>query len=155
MIHVVVGLPGAGKTTYVKGQGKYNLTYDLDYLAAALSLDHSDDNIIYDDCVDIYYKARSVANKLLEPTLRLFNELNSDTYIIRCAPSKEEMDLFDKFKDNIDFIFIDTDRDVCMNRRGMSEFDVNPWIARLFITMKEIGSRGYNLKSIKNTIEKW
>ena len=65
------------------------------------------------------------------------------------------MDLFDKFKDNIDFIFIDTDRDVCMNRRGMSEFDVNPWIARLFITMKEIGSRGYNLKSIKNTIEKW
>lgn len=156
MIHVVIGLPGAGKTTYVKGKGKYNLAYDLDYLADALSLDRRGDYVIYEEFIDKYDRARNIANKLLEPILKLFNEIeNVDTYIIRCAPDKHEMDMFDKYKDNIDFIFIDTDKATCQQRRCMSNDDIDSWINRVSNTMYEVGYRGYNYKTVNNTTEKW
>lgn len=151
MIHVVIGLPGAGKTTYVKNnKGLYDLVYDLDYLASALTLDHN----INEESIDKCQIARSVANELLEPILKIFNKLdNVDTYIIRCAPDKHEMDMFDKYKDNIDFIFINTGHIICVGRRPKNQ--ICSWINRVSNTMYEVGYRGYNYKTVNNTIEKW
>lgn len=39
MLYIVTGLPGAGKTTYVKNCMKLNdIVYDLDYIAEAIVL---------------------------------------------------------------------------------------------------------------------
>lgn len=39
MVTLVCGLPGSGKTTYVKNNIKDGLCYDLDYIAWALRLE--------------------------------------------------------------------------------------------------------------------
>ena len=87
MIYIVTGLPGAGKTTYVKNKMKPNdIVYDLDYIAEAIVLGREKTrNSIY------------ITNKLLKPFIDLSSDIEADVYIIRSAPSKEEIELFNRY----------------------------------------------------------
>lgn len=87
MIYIVTGLPGAGKTTYVKNKMKPNdIVYDLDYMAEAIVLGREKTrNSIY------------ITNKLLKPFIDLSSDIEADVYIIRSAPSKEEIELFTSY----------------------------------------------------------
>lgn len=103
-MYIVTGLPGAGKTTYVQSHMKdSDVVYDLDYIANAISYDKNN------------YYSRNLANKLLISFVKEASKLNTDTYIIRSIPSKEELELFEKY--NAVYIDIKEDTDVCYERR--------------------------------------
>ena len=103
-MYIVTGLPGAGKTTYVQSHMKdSDVVYDLDYIANAISYDKNN------------YYSRNLANKLLSSFVKEASKLNTDTYIIRSIPSKEELELFEKY--NAVYIDIKEDTDVCYERR--------------------------------------
>ena len=103
-LYIVTGLPGAGKTTYVQSHMKdSDLVYDLDYIANAISYDKNNQY------------SRNLANKLLSSFVKEASNLNTDTYIIRSIPSKEELELFEKY--NAVYIDIKEDTDVCYERR--------------------------------------
>ena len=103
-LYIVTGLPGAGKTTYVQSHMKdSDVVYDLDYIANAISYDKNN------------YYSRNLANKLLSSFVKEASKLNTDTYIIRSIPSKEELELFEKY--NAVYIDIKEDTDVCYERR--------------------------------------
>lgn len=106
MIYIVTGLPGAGKTTYVKNRLRSNdIAYDLDYIAQAIVLGKD--------------KTRSstyIANQLLKPFLELSkNNIEADVYIIRTAPSKEEIELFNSY--NSKYLDISVDYNYCYDIR--------------------------------------
>lgn len=89
---LIIGLPGTGKTTWVKNNLEQNdLCFDLDWLAAAMVLgsEHERKNWI----------AKRVTNKLLLPLVfEMENETNragGNVFIIRCAPDWNELDDLD------------------------------------------------------------
>lgn len=89
---LIIGLPGTGKTTWVKKNlEQSDLCFDLDWLAAAMVLgaEHERKNWV----------AKRVINKLL---LLLVSEMEIETnrvggnvFIIRCAPDWNELDDLD------------------------------------------------------------
>lgn len=103
-IYVVTGLPGAGKTTYVQSHMQDNdLVYDLDFMANAISYNKNN------------FYSRNLANKLLSSFIKEASKLNTNTYIIRSIPNKEELELFERY--NVIYIDIKEDANVCYERR--------------------------------------
>lgn len=80
---LVIGLPRSGKTTYVQNMPGKWLAYDLDYLAAALRLrePHSERDSA----------SRRIANDLLYGFIDNAEQYAENVYIIRTAPSTEEL----------------------------------------------------------------
>lgn len=80
---LVIGLPKSGKTTYVQNMPGKWLAYDLDYLAAAFRLrePHSERDGF----------ARQMANDLLYGFIDNAEQYAENVYIIRTAPSTEEL----------------------------------------------------------------
>ena len=80
---LVIGLPSSGKTTYVQNMPGKWLAYDLDYLAAAFRLrdPHSERD----------GSARRMANDLLYGFIENAEQYSENVYIIRAAPSTEEL----------------------------------------------------------------
>lgn len=89
---LIIGLPGTGKTTWVKNNLEQNdLCFDLDWLAAAMVLgsEHERKNWV----------AKRVINKLLLPLVSEMeietNKVDGNVFIIRCAPDWNELDDLD------------------------------------------------------------
>ena len=89
---LIIGLPGTGKTTWVKNNLEQNdLCFDLDWLAAAMVLgsEHERKNWV----------AKRVINKLLIPLVFEMeietNRVGGNVFIIRCAPDWNELDDLD------------------------------------------------------------
>ena len=85
MVYMVIGLPGTGKTTYVRHHMTDDtIAYDLDAIAAAfrLSAPHEEYNA----------PARRMANDLLRGFVRKAGDYASTLYVIRTAPSIEELE---------------------------------------------------------------
>lgn len=80
---LVIGLPRSGKTTYVQNMPGKWLAYDLDYLAAAFRLrePHSERDSA----------SRRMANDLLYGFIDNAEQYAENVYIIRAAPSTEEL----------------------------------------------------------------
>lgn len=82
---LVCGLPGTGKTTYVKEHLGSGLAFDLDYLSSAFRLKGPKENDSE--------AARKIANDLLIGFANKANDYSPKVFIIRTAPTKEELDL--------------------------------------------------------------
>ena len=80
---LVIGAPGSGKTSYVRRHLGGGLAYDLDYIAAAFRLrqPHAEKN----------EAARRMANGMLRGFAANARRYNSEVYVIRMAPSIEEL----------------------------------------------------------------
>lgn len=84
MVTLVCGLPGSGKTTYVKNNMKDGLCYDLDYIAWALRLEGEHN--------DFHQEARLLANEFLYGFMTLAHKYTDDIWIIRTAPKEDELE---------------------------------------------------------------
>lgn len=84
---LVIGLPGSGKTTYVKTNMGDALAYDLDYIAGAFRLKNA--HAEYNEA------ARRMANSMATAFSRAASSFCSKAYIIRSAPSVEEVTRYD------------------------------------------------------------
>lgn len=80
---LVVGMPGAGKTTYVKKHLGGGLVYDLDYIAAAFRLTSPKSE---------YHKvARLLANSMVRGFAQNARRKTGRVFVIRTAPMLEEV----------------------------------------------------------------
>lgn len=84
---LVIGMPGAGKTTYVqKHLTRNSICYDLDYIAAALRAT-TPDKIEHPTMAD---PARRMANDLFKGFAEGAHRFARTVYIIRSAPTEDE-----------------------------------------------------------------
>lgn len=83
---VVIGLPGSGKSTWVRGRLSVSggLAYDLDHIAAAFRLARPHTEV--DDA------ARRMAASMCRPFAERAREYTSSIYIIRTAPTVDELE---------------------------------------------------------------
>lgn len=82
---LVIGNPGAGKTSYVRQHLGNGIVYDLDAIAGALRI-----------CApksERFKPARLLANSLLQGFAEAAHRYVSDVFVIRTAPTMEEFDL--------------------------------------------------------------
>lgn len=84
-IKVVTGLPGCGKTTYVRNHRLIDEpVYDLDLLVDAMLMGQGKRDY-----------AVSIANAMLEEFVNVCRELHASAWVIRTAPNEEELSLLD------------------------------------------------------------
>ena len=84
---LIIGLPGAGKTTYARNQMKDStLVYDLDHIAAAFRIHEGQVHEIR------HGKARRMANDLLAGFAMNAARYTDDIIVIRTAPTLEEIE---------------------------------------------------------------
>lgn len=83
MLTLVCGMPGTGKTTWVKRHLGNGLAYDLDAIAAAFRLCAPHEE--YHDA------SRQMANGMLNAFAKHAREYSADVYVIRTAPSAVEL----------------------------------------------------------------
>ncbi len=84
-IKVVTGLPGCGKTTYVKAHRLPDEpVYDLDLLVDAMLMSQGRGG-----------HAVSIANTILPEFVNTCRELHASAWVIRTAPNEQELSLFD------------------------------------------------------------
>lgn len=81
---LVIGNPGAGKTTYTWEHLGNGIAYDLDAIAGALR--------IRPPKAERFAPARWLANSLLPGFPEAAHRYVSDVYVIRTAPTREEFD---------------------------------------------------------------
>lgn len=85
MVTLVMGAPGAGKSTWVRERlGDNGLAYDLDAIAGAFRLRGPHE--------EYHGEARRMANDLLDGWLRAVAEYADDVYVIRTAPTRQELE---------------------------------------------------------------
>lgn len=82
---LVIGNPGAGKTTYVRQHLGNGIVYDLDAIAGALR--------ICPPKSERFKPARLLANSLLQGFTEAAHRFTSDVFVIRTAPTMEEFDM--------------------------------------------------------------
>ena len=81
---LVIGNPGAGKTTYVRQHLGNGIVYDLDAIAGALRITQPK--------AERFKPARLLANSLLPGFAQAAHKYVNDVFIIRTAPTREEFD---------------------------------------------------------------
>ena len=83
MVTLVIGMPGSGKTTYVRRVLGGGLAYDLDHIAAAFRLRSPH--------TELHEPARRMANSMAKAFAANAQRYASDIYIIRAAPFLDEV----------------------------------------------------------------
>lgn len=108
---LVIGLPGSGKTEYVRSQlGEDAIAYDLDSIAGAFRLKEQH--------AEYHPGARRMANSLFKAFAMRAKEFAPRVYLIRTAPSLEEVSLI-----RPDRVVVCTGRYQISHRKDFREID--------------------------------
>ena len=81
---LVIGMPGAGKTDYVRQNMTGGVVYDLDYIAGALRLKSPKS--------ESFKPARWIANSLLHGFTEAAHRYTREVWVIRTAPTADELE---------------------------------------------------------------
>ncbi len=81
---LVCGLPASGKSTYVREHMGDGIAYDLDHIAAAFRLREPHE--------EYHEPSRHMANDLLTGFIKAAHRYSETVYVIRTAPTEEEME---------------------------------------------------------------
>ena len=85
MVTLVMGAPGTGKSTWARERlGVGGMAYDLDAIAGAFRLRGPHE--------EYHGEARRMANDLLDGWLRAVVEYADDVYVLRTAPTRQELE---------------------------------------------------------------
>ena len=112
MIHVIIGAPCSGKSTYVRENAKAgDLRVDYDLIAQALGAEnsHQAEGIIKQAAFD----AREGAIKTA------LADKDAESWIIHTSPSEDHMKVYEEA--GADFVRLDPGYDVCMERAHADE----------------------------------
>lgn len=84
MLTMVIGMPGTGKSTYVKKHLKGGLVYELDAIACAfrLTVPHKE---------EVHSGARRMAAQLREGFLQIAPKFSDNVFVVRTCPDINEM----------------------------------------------------------------
>ena len=118
LLTLVIGERGSGKTTYVKHHLGDGLAYDLDYISAAfrLSKPHA----------EVHDVSRRLANSLCIGFANKARQYSSRVYIIRTAPSIEELEAIDPDR----IVIVRTSHDIT-RRRDYKRIEESEQIKRI------------------------
>lgn len=121
---LVIGLPGSGKTTYVRGElGLDGIAYDLDAIAGAFRLT--------DPHQEAHRGARRMANALMKAFSQRATSYASRVFIIRSAPSLEELSEIKP-----DEVVVCTGRYDIRKRKDFTEIDTDLLQKKIFDVKK-------------------
>lgn len=104
MLTLVIGVPGSGKSTWVKHHLGDGIAYDVDAISAAFRLSTSH--------AERHEGARKMANSMLRGFASNARQYSSNVFIIRTAPTIEEMCDIDPDK----LVVIRTEHDITRRR---------------------------------------
>lgn len=105
MIHVIIGAPCAGKSTYVRENAKSgDVIVDYDALAKALG---AEGHLPGGDIKQAAFRARKAA-------IDYCIETKCEAWIIHTSPTDEQREAYEKA--GAEFVEIDTDMDTCLQR---------------------------------------
>lgn len=107
MIHVIVGAPCSGKSTYVRENAKSgDLIVDFDKIAEALGAtkSHEAEGIVKEAAFAARESAINIA----------FGNKDADSWIIHTSPSAEKMKLYEDA--GAEIVTLDTDKETCLER---------------------------------------
>lgn len=122
-IKVVTGLPGAGKTTWVAQRREDDEpVFDLDYITKALALGGKAEGI------------HAIGNGLLKEYISQCR--NRSAWVIRMAPQGDE--LRHMISAGCVFIDLDTPAEICQERRGLTDDQIQPLILRHTLYLQEL-----------------
>lgn len=104
MLTLVIGVPGSGKSTWVKAHMGDGIAYDVDALSAAFRLTTSH--------AERHEGARRLANSLVRGFALNARQFSSNVFIIRTAPTLEELADIDPDR----LVVIRTEHDITRRR---------------------------------------
>ena len=143
MIHVVIGAPCAGKSTYVRENAKSgDVIVDYDAIAKALGADgHLPDG-------DIKQAAFAARKSVIDYCIKS----GCEAWIIHTSPTDEQREAYEKA--NAEFIELDTDLETCLQRAadddrppGTEQIIRDYFAAKAAFFMPEKGADMHQLKA--------
>ena len=149
MIHVIIGAPCSGKSTYVRENAKAgDLRVDYDLIAQALGAEnsHQAEGIIKQAAFD----AREGAIKTA------LADTSAESWIIHTSPSEDHMKVYEEA--GADFVRLDPGYDVCIERaradeRPQQTIDgIEKWYAGKKGRTMDFKKKIYDVKSDNGTI---
>ena len=149
MIHVIIGAPCSGKSTYVRENAKAgDLRVDYDLIAQALGAEnsHQAEGIIKQAAFD----AREGAIKTA------LADTSAESWIIHTSPSEDHMKVYEEA--GADFVRLDPGYDVCMERaladeRPQQTIDgIEKWYAGKKGRKMDLKRKVFDVKSDNGTI---
>lgn len=149
MIHVIIGAPCSGKSTYVRENAKAgDLRVDYDLIAQALGAEnsHQAEGIIKQAAFDAREGAINTAVK----------NADMESWIIHTSPSEDHMKIYEEA--GADFVRLDPGYDVCIERaladeRPQQTIDgIEKWYAGRKCRTMEFKRKVYDVKSDNGTI---
>lgn len=149
MIHVVVGAPCSGKSTYVKehaGPGDLRVDYDLIALALGAESSHAAEGLVK---TAAFYAREGAIRAALE-------EKDLESWIIHTSPSEEHMKMYEGA--GADVIRLDPGYEVCLERarndeRPQQTFDgIEKWYSGRKGREIMVKTKTYEVKADNGTI---
>lgn len=136
MLTLVIGVPGSGKSTWVKHHMGDGLAYDVDAISAAFRLSTSH--------AERHENARILANSMLRGFASNVRRYSSNVFIIRTAPTVEELCEIDPDR----LVVIRTEHDIT-GRRDYKRIELKEKYERIDECVEYAKSNGLSVTEVQ------